>query len=191
MERQERLREQRTRIWALMSSAALHMRVGGMGVMDERLQALRAAADRSEVTLQVHPQDGPLHALAGTPALTFYRVQVPGIPDHIVREGGATRNRRRLGRGRDRDGLPQTPTAPANLSPRCSAKPAQARQPRHSAQRPPAHRSQNPGTETPLTHSSAPQLRPRATCSLVPARRATTALRAEREPLPAVGICTS
>ncbi|MFJ8232956.1 helix-turn-helix domain-containing protein [Streptomyces sp. NPDC094448] len=88
VERRERLREQRTRVWVLMTAAALRTQVGGTGVMAEQLAALRVAADQPDVTLQVHPLDRPPHALTGIPALTFFRVEVPGIPDHVVREGG-------------------------------------------------------------------------------------------------------
>lgn len=88
MVRQERLRTQQTRIWAVMSAVALHTRVGDEEVMDEQVSALRAAADRADVTLQIHPLDGPPHALTGTPALTVYRVEAPEIPDRVVRECG-------------------------------------------------------------------------------------------------------
>ncbi|MFD0419663.1 helix-turn-helix domain-containing protein [Streptomyces sp. NPDC127108] len=88
MVRQERLRTQHTRIWALMSAVALHTRVGDEGVMAEQLTALRAAAERADVTLQIHPLDGPPHALTGKPAITVYRVEAPEIPDRVVREGG-------------------------------------------------------------------------------------------------------
>ncbi|MEU3603260.1 helix-turn-helix transcriptional regulator [Streptomyces sp. NPDC006798] len=87
-ERRERLRERRTRVWALMSAAGLRTVVGGREVMAEQIDALRAAAEQSYVTLQIHPVDSPPHALTGIPALTFFRVDVPGIPDHVVREGG-------------------------------------------------------------------------------------------------------
>ncbi|MER5299702.1 helix-turn-helix transcriptional regulator [Streptomyces lasiicapitis] len=88
MERQERLRAQQTRIWALMSATALHSRVGDSEVMAEQMKALRSAVERPDVTLQLHPLDGPPHALIDTPSLTLYRVEVPEIPDHVVREGG-------------------------------------------------------------------------------------------------------
>ncbi|MFE7032434.1 helix-turn-helix domain-containing protein [Streptomyces sp. NPDC057621] len=87
MERQKRLRLQKTRIWAIMPAAALRTFVGGAGVMAEQRRALRAAVERSDVTLQIHPLDGPCHAMTGMPAVTLYRVDVPEIPDHVVREG--------------------------------------------------------------------------------------------------------
>ncbi|QKZ23905.1 helix-turn-helix domain-containing protein [Streptomyces chartreusis] len=87
MERQKRLRDQNTRIWAVMSAASLHTYVGDEGVMAEQRQALRAAVERPDVTLQVTPQ-GQLHAMTGMPTVTLYRVDVPEIPDHVVREGG-------------------------------------------------------------------------------------------------------
>ncbi|WP_434598523.1 DUF5753 domain-containing protein [Streptomyces sp. A5-4] len=86
--RQERLREQNTRIWALMSATALRTTVGGEGVMAEQRQALRDAVERPDVTLQIHPQEGPMHVMTGMPTVTLYRVDVPEIPDHVVREGG-------------------------------------------------------------------------------------------------------
>ncbi|MDO0930240.1 helix-turn-helix transcriptional regulator [Streptomyces sp. DG2A-72] len=88
VERQKQLRDQHTRIWAVMSAAALHTSVGGEGVMAEQRQALRAAVERPDVTLQIHPLEGPFHAMIGMPTVTLYRVDVPEIPDHVVREGG-------------------------------------------------------------------------------------------------------
>ncbi|MFD5701109.1 helix-turn-helix domain-containing protein [Streptomyces lasiicapitis] len=88
MIRQEQLRAQQTRIWAVMSAVALHTRVGGSDVMAEQVAALRAAVDGPDVTLQIHPLDGPPHALTGTPAITVYRVEAREIPDRVVREGG-------------------------------------------------------------------------------------------------------
>ncbi|WP_328371469.1 helix-turn-helix domain-containing protein [Streptomyces sp. NBC_00445] len=87
MERQKRLRHQNTRIWAIMSAAALRTSVGDEDVMAEQRQALQAAVDRPDVTLQIHPLDGPCHPMTGMPTVTLYRVDVPGIPDHVVREG--------------------------------------------------------------------------------------------------------
>ncbi|MFI0193042.1 helix-turn-helix domain-containing protein [Streptomyces sp. NPDC017082] len=86
--RQERLREQSTRIWAVMSALALQAPVGSERVMTEQRQALLAAAERPDVTLQIHPLDGPVHVMSGMPTVTLYRVDVPEIPDHVVREGG-------------------------------------------------------------------------------------------------------
>lgn len=88
MERQERLRAQQTHIWAVMSAVALHTRVGSEEIMADQLKALRSAADRREVTLQVHALNGPPHVLTECPSLTFYRVVVPEIPDRVVRQSG-------------------------------------------------------------------------------------------------------
>ncbi|MFD4475891.1 helix-turn-helix domain-containing protein [Streptomyces sp. NPDC058471] len=87
MERQKRLRDRNTRLWAVMSAAALHTEVGGAKVMNDQRLALRAAAERADVTLQIHPLNGPLHVMTGMPTVTLYRVDVPEIPDHVVREG--------------------------------------------------------------------------------------------------------
>ncbi|WP_405542686.1 helix-turn-helix domain-containing protein [Streptomyces phaeochromogenes] len=87
LERQKRLRDQSTRIWAVMSAAALRTSVGGETVMAEQRQALRAAVERPDVTLQIHPLDGPCLVMTGMPTVTLYRVDVPEIPDHVVREG--------------------------------------------------------------------------------------------------------
>jgi hypothetical protein len=87
IERQKRLRHQDTRIWAIMSAAALHTSVGDEDVMAEQRQALRAAVERPDVTLQIHPLDGRCHPMTGMPTVTLYRVDVPEIPDHVVREG--------------------------------------------------------------------------------------------------------
>lgn len=88
LERQRRLREAHTRIWALMSATALHTQVGSPAVMAEQHRELSAAAQRGDITLQIYPLDGPLHALAGQPTLLLYRVNVPEVPDHVVRDGG-------------------------------------------------------------------------------------------------------
>ncbi|WP_221354695.1 helix-turn-helix domain-containing protein [Streptomyces beigongshangae] len=87
VERQQRLRQQNTYLWAVMSAAALHTSVGGESVMAEQRQALRAAVERPDVTLQIYPLDGPCHVMTGMPTITMYRVDVPGVPDHVVREG--------------------------------------------------------------------------------------------------------
>ncbi|MDQ0986111.1 helix-turn-helix transcriptional regulator [Streptomyces sp. V2I9] len=88
MERQSRLAEQQTRLWALLPVTALRCRVGGDGVMREQLRALRNIARRGDVTMQLHPEYAPPHPLTGVPALTLYRVEVREIADHVVREGG-------------------------------------------------------------------------------------------------------
>ncbi|MFW6695361.1 helix-turn-helix domain-containing protein [Streptomyces sp. MAR4 CNX-425] len=87
MERQERVRAQQTHIWALMSAAALHTRVGGEEIMAGQMRKLRSAAGRREATLQVHALHGPPHVLTECPSLTLFRVDVPEIPDHVVRQG--------------------------------------------------------------------------------------------------------
>ncbi|MEV4000271.1 helix-turn-helix transcriptional regulator [Streptomyces halstedii] len=85
-QRQERLQEKRTRIWALMEESALCTRVGGDAVMHEQITALHEAALRKEITLQVHRLTDPVHALTATTGLTLYRVDVAEIPDHVVRD---------------------------------------------------------------------------------------------------------
>ncbi|TLS46111.1 helix-turn-helix domain-containing protein [Streptomyces montanus] len=87
MERQKRLRHQNTSIWAIMSAAALRTSVGDEDVMAEQRQALRAAVERPDVTLQIHPLDGRCHPMTGMPTVTLYRVDVEEIPDTVVREG--------------------------------------------------------------------------------------------------------
>ncbi|MDW4918335.1 helix-turn-helix transcriptional regulator [Streptomyces californicus] len=88
MERQHRLREQQTRLWAVLPVTALRCRVGGEEVMREQLRALRRIAERGDVTVQLHPEYAPPHPLTGVPALSLYRVEVREIADHVVREGG-------------------------------------------------------------------------------------------------------
>ncbi|MFC9651859.1 MULTISPECIES: helix-turn-helix domain-containing protein [unclassified Streptomyces] len=85
-ERRARLMERGTRIWALMTEAAVRTRVGDGGIMEEQLAALRDAAARPDVTLQVARLTDPPHPLTGVAGLTLYRVDVPEIPDHVVRE---------------------------------------------------------------------------------------------------------
>ncbi|MGW5295851.1 helix-turn-helix domain-containing protein [Streptomyces bacillaris] len=87
-ERQQHLREQQTRVWAVLPVSALRCRVGGPGVMCEQLQALQEVAERRDVTVQLHGEDAPPHPLTGVPALTLYRVESREIADHVVREGG-------------------------------------------------------------------------------------------------------
>ncbi|GHI98156.1 transcriptional regulator [Streptomyces olivaceus] len=87
-ERQQQLAKQQTRIWSLIPADVLRTRVGTPETMAEQAEALRAAADRTDVTVQVHPQGAPPHPLTGVPALTFYRLVGDEIPDHVVREGG-------------------------------------------------------------------------------------------------------
>ncbi|MFB8441240.1 helix-turn-helix domain-containing protein [Streptomyces niveus] len=87
-ERQRRLADQQTRIWAVMPTAALRTRVGDEELMAEQIAALRTAAERADITVQLHPEDSPPHPLTGIPALSLYRVGVGELPDHIVREGG-------------------------------------------------------------------------------------------------------
>ncbi|WP_457512289.1 helix-turn-helix domain-containing protein [Streptomyces sp. TE33382] len=88
VERQQRLREQQARVWAVLPVSALRCRVGGTGVMREQLSFLREAAGRRELTVQLHGEDAPPHPLTGLPALSLYRVETPEIADHVVREGG-------------------------------------------------------------------------------------------------------
>ncbi|MGW6460504.1 helix-turn-helix domain-containing protein [Streptomyces sp. NPDC055078] len=86
-ERQARLAERTTRIWALMPEAALNTWVAGDAVMREQAEALRATIEHPElITLQIVPLAAPLHPLTGAAALTVYRVDVPEIPDHVVRD---------------------------------------------------------------------------------------------------------
>jgi transcriptional regulator with XRE-family HTH domain len=89
VERQRRLQEQQTRIWAVTTMSALLTHVGSPEIMaEQRKFLLKSVRTRADVILQIHPLNGPLHELVGIPALTYYRVSVPEIPDHVVREGG-------------------------------------------------------------------------------------------------------
>lgn len=88
VERQKRLQEQQTRLWALLPVTALRVRVGGDEVMREQLRTIQRIAERGDVTVQLHPEYAPPHPLTGVPALTLYRVDVREIADHVVREGG-------------------------------------------------------------------------------------------------------
>ncbi|MER6193485.1 helix-turn-helix transcriptional regulator [Streptomyces cyaneofuscatus] len=86
--RQRRLREQQTRVWAVLPVTALRCRVGDGEVMREQLAALQEAAARRDVMVQLHAEDAPPHPLTGVPALSLYRVEIREIADHVVREGG-------------------------------------------------------------------------------------------------------
>nr|WP_272925841.1 MULTISPECIES: helix-turn-helix transcriptional regulator [unclassified Streptomyces] len=86
--RQQRLREQQARVWAVLPVTALRCRVGDDEVMREQLAALQEAADRPDVMVQLHTEDAPPHPLTGVPALSLYRVEIREIADHVVREGG-------------------------------------------------------------------------------------------------------
>ncbi|MGW6459887.1 helix-turn-helix domain-containing protein [Streptomyces sp. NPDC055078] len=87
-QRQAHITSRQTRIWALMPEAALHTRAGSHEVMEEQLEALRAVVGppRRLHTLQISPLAGRVHPLTGTAPLTFYRVDVPEIPDHVVQD---------------------------------------------------------------------------------------------------------
>ncbi|MER7970630.1 helix-turn-helix transcriptional regulator [Streptomyces sp. NPDC096080] len=88
LERQAHLREQQTRVWAVLPVTALRCGVGGAAVMREQLAALQETAGRPDVTVQLHGETAPPHPLTGAPALTLYRVDIGEIPDHVVREVG-------------------------------------------------------------------------------------------------------
>ncbi|NEE29500.1 transcriptional regulator, partial [Streptomyces sp. SID7982] len=88
VERQKRLQEQQTRLWAVLPVTALRVRVGGDDVMREQLRRIQQLAERGDVTVQLHPEYAPPHPLTGVPALTLYRVEIREIADHVVREGG-------------------------------------------------------------------------------------------------------
>ncbi|MFJ9624121.1 helix-turn-helix domain-containing protein [Streptomyces sp. NPDC101181] len=87
-ERQKRLREQQTRVWAVLPVSALRCRVGGPQVMRDQLDALQEAAERQDVTVQLHAESAPPHPLTGIPSLSLYRVEIREIADHVVRGGG-------------------------------------------------------------------------------------------------------
>lgn len=84
MERQRRLRERGTRLWALLGEAALHTVVGDARVMGEQRRALRDAAAREGCTLQVMPLAAPPHPLSEAPPLRLLRIPAPEIDDHAV-----------------------------------------------------------------------------------------------------------
>ncbi|MEU4924157.1 helix-turn-helix transcriptional regulator [Streptomyces parvus] len=88
VERQKRLQEQQTRLWAVLPVTALRCRVGDDEVMREQVRALQQTAERGDVTMQLHPEYAPPHPLTGVPALSLYRVEIREIADHVVREGG-------------------------------------------------------------------------------------------------------
>ncbi|MEU5716300.1 helix-turn-helix transcriptional regulator [Streptomyces sp. NPDC020403] len=90
-ERQRRLRERGTRIWALFPAAALHTRVGGPEVMAEQRAQLAGSARRPGITVQVVPLDFPPHPLTGMPPLHLLRVPAREIGDRAVVEVPGTR----------------------------------------------------------------------------------------------------
>ncbi|WP_405783441.1 DUF5753 domain-containing protein [Streptomyces sp. NBC_00859] len=82
--RQERFHEREAVLWGLIPEAALHTCVGSPDVMREQLEALRDAAARPHISLQVMPLTAGPHALTGAPPLELIRLPVPEIPDHAV-----------------------------------------------------------------------------------------------------------
>lgn len=85
-ERQRRLGERRTTLWALFPAAALHTRVGGPETMAGQLEALAGAMEQRHITVQVVPLDHPPHAMTGMPTLHLLRVPAPEIGDQAVLE---------------------------------------------------------------------------------------------------------
>ncbi|MEU5176951.1 hypothetical protein AB0G68_31670 [Streptomyces eurythermus] len=47
---------------------------------------MTAAAECPDVTLRIHPLNFPVHVMSGRSTVTLYWVDVPEIPDHVVRE---------------------------------------------------------------------------------------------------------
>ncbi|MDQ0798024.1 helix-turn-helix transcriptional regulator [Streptomyces sp. B1I3] len=86
VERQRRLSERGTTLWALFPAAALHTRVGGPEVMAEQRAVLSETAHRPLITVQVVPLDFPPHPLTGVPPLHLLRVPAREIGDRAVLE---------------------------------------------------------------------------------------------------------
>ncbi|TGZ11791.1 helix-turn-helix domain-containing protein [Streptomyces rhizosphaericola] len=85
-ERQRRLCERGTALWALFPAVALLTRVGGPETMAGQRRALAAAMEQQHVTVQVVPLDHPPHAMTGMPPLHLLRVPAPEIGDQAVLE---------------------------------------------------------------------------------------------------------
>ncbi|MET8885292.1 Scr1 family TA system antitoxin-like transcriptional regulator [Streptomyces rubiginosohelvolus] len=85
-ERRRRLCERGAALWALLSAAALHTRVGDRETMEGQRAALAEAMREQRVTVQVVPLDHPPHPLTGVPPLHILRVPAPEIGDQAVLE---------------------------------------------------------------------------------------------------------
>ncbi|MEU3976583.1 helix-turn-helix domain-containing protein [Streptomyces bacillaris] len=85
-ERQRRLYERGTALWALFPAAALLTRVGDPETMAGQRRALAGAMEQQHVTVQVVPLDHPPHAMTAMPPLHLLRVPAPEIGDQAVLE---------------------------------------------------------------------------------------------------------
>ncbi|MEW9511878.1 MULTISPECIES: helix-turn-helix domain-containing protein [Streptomyces] len=85
-ERQRRLYERGTALWALFPAAALLTRVGDPETMAGQRRALSGAMEQQHVTVQVVPLDHPPHAMTAMPPLHLLRVPAPEIGDQAVLE---------------------------------------------------------------------------------------------------------
>ncbi|EPH45331.1 helix-turn-helix transcriptional regulator [Streptomyces aurantiacus] len=73
-QRQRRVAERGTRIWALMSAAALHTKVGSASVMRDQLLALRGILEQPLRTIQIVPLGSFPHPLTNAPPARLIRL---------------------------------------------------------------------------------------------------------------------
>lgn len=78
-------RDPPVRLWAVIEEAVLHRPIGGPPVLREQLEALREAARKPNVTLQIIPLDSPGHAATGG-AFTLLRFPEQDLPDVVYLE---------------------------------------------------------------------------------------------------------
>lgn len=82
--RQQRLEQQDTHLWAVISEAALWTQVGEARVMREQMEALRAAESTPRVRVQVVPLDAGPHPLHAAPPIRLIRTPLTEVNDHVV-----------------------------------------------------------------------------------------------------------
>ncbi|TDD13251.1 XRE family transcriptional regulator [Kribbella turkmenica] len=78
-------REPPLKLWAVVEESVLLRPIGGRQVLRDQLDALRAAVERPNVTLQIIPVDSPGHAAAGG-AFTILRFPQRDLPDIVYLE---------------------------------------------------------------------------------------------------------
>lgn len=82
--RQQRLEQQGTHLWAVISEAALWTQVGDASVMREQMQVLRDYVNTPRVRIQVVPLDAEPHPLHAAPPIRLIRTPLRELADHVV-----------------------------------------------------------------------------------------------------------
>jgi hypothetical protein len=78
-------REPPLKLWAVVEESALRRPIGGKDVLRQQLTALREAAHRPNITLQIIPLEGPGHPATGG-AFSLMRFPQRDLPDVVYLE---------------------------------------------------------------------------------------------------------